>query len=527
MTVSRDADVIVIGSGMGGLAAAALLAKLYGRKVIVLERHFRAGGFTHTFRRPGGYEWDVGIHYVGELGRRGLLQSAMKVTTGGGLRWARMPEVYDRLVFPELEFGVRAGKQNFRDDLVATFPAEREGIERFFEDVVEASSWSTVLGMRSTAPRAVSSLASALMRRRRKLALQTTGEWLSSNIRDERLRAVLGARWGDYGLPPAQSAFFAHAVIATHYLSGAYYPVGASGGIAQGAEQVIRAAGGEVRVNAEVASIVVDRGHARGVRLKSGEELRAKVVVSDAGARTTYLRLLSEDVPVPFRSKLASVPLGLGQVSLYLGLSRSPAELGVKGENFWLHDELDHDRLFARRGELAQGRAPQVYLSFPSLKDPEAKGHTAEVITGVDGAMFAPWAGSQWMKRGDDYLALKARISEALLSAVEKRLPGMTALVSHQELSTPLSTEHFTGHRGGEIYALPATPERFDTPWLSALTPVKGLYLTGADALMLGVGGALMAGVMCAAAIEGPMTIKRMTEAANELPSPVWSAAQP
>ena len=75
MTATRnpnhDADVIVIGSGMGGLATAALLARLHGRKVLVLERHFRAGGFTHTFTRRGGFAWDVGVHYVGEMGRPG------------------------------------------------------------------------------------------------------------------------------------------------------------------------------------------------------------------------------------------------------------------------------------------------------------------------------------------------------------------------------------------------------------------------------------------------------------------------
>jgi all-trans-retinol 13,14-reductase len=523
----HDADAIVIGSGMGGLAAAALLSRLHGRKVLVLERHHRAGGFTHTFRRKGGFEWDVGVHYVGEMGRPGMMRDAMQVVTGGALRWSRMPETYDRLVFPGFEFGVRAGKERFREDLRAAFPAERRAVDRFFRDVDRAASWTSVLAMRSVAPAPVTAVAAALLSRRGALARRTTRSWLDENVRDERLRAVLGARWGDYGLPPSRSAFMAHAVITSHYLEGGFYPSGTARGIAEGATRVIEAAGGAVRVRAEVERILVERGRAVGVRLTGGETLRAPVVVSDAGARATYLRLLGEDVPVPFRDELRAIPRSMAHVSLYLGLSRSAAELGVRGENLWIHDELDQDRMWNRGGELLEGSAPQVYVSFPSMKDPEARTHTAEIIAGVDASLFQRWSGTEWMRRGGDYQALKDRIAEGLLRTVERRLPGLSRLVVHRELSTPLSTEHFTGHPGGEIYGLPATPERFSRPWLGARTPVKGLFLAGADALMLGIGGTLLSGLMCAAAVAGPSTFGRVTAEARRLPGPLAPAATP
>ena len=263
------------------------------------------------------------------------------------------------------------------------------------------------------------------------------------------------------------------------------------------------------------------------MRLAGGEELRAPVVVSDAGARATFLRLLPDDVPVPFRDELRRIPRSMSHVSLYLGLSRSAAELGVQGENLWLHDELDHDRMWDRGGELLRGRAPQTYVSFPSMKDPEAKAHTAEIISGLDGRLVARWAGTAWMKRGEEYEALKQRIGDALLAEAERRLPGLSRLVVHRELSTPLSTAHFTGHPGGEIYGLPATPERFALPWLRSPTPVKGLYLAGADALMLGIGGAVMSGVMCTAAIAGTSTFGRIRSAAKGLRAPTAPAATP
>jgi all-trans-retinol 13,14-reductase len=258
-----------------------------------------------------------------------------------------------------------------------------------------------------------------------------------------------------------------------------------------------------------------------------GEELRAPVVVSDAGARATFLRLLPDDVPLPFRDELRAIPRSMAHVSLYLGLSRSAAEVGVQGENLWLHDELDHDRMAGRTGELLRGHSPQTYVSFPSMKNPEALTHTAEIISGIDASHFAPWAGTRWMKRGEEYQALKERIADGLLADAERRLPGLSKLVVHRELSTPLTTAHFTGHPGGEIYGLPATPDRFARPWLRSPTPVKGLFLAGADALMLGVGGAVMSGVMCAAAVAGASTFGRIRSAARVLPDPTAPAAIP
>lgn len=507
-----DFDAVVIGSGMGGLATAAILASTERRRVLVLERHWRAGGFTHTFSRAGGYRWDVGVHYVGaDVVRPGMPRDVLRVATGGGVAWTRMPEPFERLVFPGLEHEVHGGgRERFADDLSRAFPAEARGIRAYLADVHRAASAMLVLGMEGTAPRAVTAIVRAGLAGRLRLARRTTGEVLAARVRDERLRAVLGARWGDHGLPPSRSAFLAHAVITAHYLDGGYYPEGSAARIAEGAQRVVEDAGGAVRVRAEVERVLVERGRAVGVRLASGEEVRAPIVVSDAGARATYLKLVPEVVPIAFRGALRSAERGMAHVSLYVGLSTSPERLGVRGENFWIHSALDQDALWERRGGVVHGDVPQVYLSFPSMKDPAARAHTAEIVTAVDARDFEPWAGSRWKRRGPEYEALKERIAEAMLALVERRLPGFRALVACRELSTPLSTEQFTGHPGGEIYGIPWTPARLDMRFLQPRTPVPGLFLTGADALFPGITGAAMGGLMTAAAIAGPAIFGRV-----------------
>ena len=518
---TTDFDAVVIGSGMGGLTTAALLACAEAKRVLVLERHWRAGGFTHTFSRPGGYRWDVGVHYVGaDLVRPGMGRDVFRVATGGDIAWTRMPEPFERLVFPGFEHELHGGGAGrFADDLARAFPAEASGIRAYLGDVRRAASAMTVLGMRGTTPRPAAAIARALFAGRLRLARRTTGEVLAARFRDERLRAILGARWGDHGLPPARSAFFSHAVITGHYLDGGYYPEGSAARIAEGAQRVIEAAGGAVRVRAEVETILVERGRAVGVRLAGGEQIRARVVVSDAGARATFLKLLPPEVPIPFRDALRGAERGMAHVSLYVGLSASPERLGVRGENFWIHDALDQDELWARRGGVIRGDVSHVYLSFPSMKDPGMRAHTAEIVTAVRAADFAPWAGAEWRRRGPEYEAVKERIADAMLELVERRLPGFRALVAYRELSTPLSTEKFTGHPAGEIYGIPWTPARLDMDFLQPRTPVAGLFLTGADALFLGVTGAAMSGLMTAAAVVGPGIFARVRKAAARLGS--------
>lgn len=511
-------DAVVIGSGMGGLAAAAILASCEGKRVLVLERHFRAGGFTHTFSRPGGYHWDVGVHYVGaEVAGEGMGADAFRVATDGAVVWRRMEDPFERLVFPGFEFEIRSGAGRFEEDLVRAFPAEERGIRRFLRDVSRASSAIGIAATRGLAPRPVQAVLEAALRGRLRLAERTTAEVVASHLRDPRLRAVAAARWGDCGPPPSQSAFAAHATITRHFLDGGFYPEGSAATIAQGARRAIEAAGGAIRVRAEVERILVEGGRAAGVRLAGGEEIRAPVVVSDAGARNTFLRLVPEEVPLPFRSALRAAPRGLATVVLYLGLSRSPAALGVRGENFWLHDDLDHEAIWARRGRVLEGEVAHAYLSFPSLKDPLARAHTAEIVTVADAADFARWSGEPWRRRGGDYQALKERIADGMLRTVERRLPGFRDLVAFRELSTPLTTEHFTAHPGGEIYGIPFTPARLRMPFLRARTAIPGLFLAGADAAGPGIMGATMGGLLAAAAVAGPSIFRTVRARARAL----------
>jgi all-trans-retinol 13,14-reductase len=514
-------DAIVIGSGMGGLAFASIMAKLRKWRVLVLERHFKIGGFTHTFTRPGGWSWDVGLHYVGGMGEGMIGRRLFDFITEGRVKWNPLPDIYDVFVYPNLQVRVCKGEANFRSALIDAFPNERSNIEQYFRDLRSAIGWTNRYFMAEAAPAPLAWLVRAGNRLMADPSQEITQHYLERRFRDPQLRAVVTSQWADYGLPPGRSAFATHAVIASHYLDGAWYPAGGAGEIANATGAIIRAAGGELLPNHEVSRILLEDGRAVGVEVnirkgKQGTraEFRAPVVVSDAGAWNTFTRMLPASL-LPFRDQLKSPPEGFEVVELFLGLRRDPGEMGFRGENYWIFDSFDHDEIYASRNDLLDGRAAMAYLSFPSLKDPLAKRHTAEIVAPFSYHSLETHRDEPWRRRSPDYDSAKNRITEALLNLVERHHPGFGDLVEYSELGTPLTFEHFTAAPSGTIYGYPGTPEKYSKAWLGPRTPIRNLYLTGTDAALLGIMGALMGGVVTASCLLGSLGFFEVMRAAR------------
>ncbi len=502
-------DAIVIGSGMSGLTTAAILARHAGKRVLVLERHYTAGGFTHSFTRPG-YEWDVGVHYIGQVGERGALRSVFDYVTEGRLAWAPLPDVYDRICLGDRTYDYVTGTRRFIQRMTEYFPREARAIEGYVRLIKEVARAGSRFYLNKVLPPSLARFTGPILRAPLlRFAERTTAEVLAALTQDRELRSVLVGQLGDYGLPPSRSSFAIQAGVASHYLGGGFFPVGGASAIARSVAPVIERAGGQILVRAEVQSIVVESGRAAGVRMEDGREIRAPIVVSAVGATNTYGRLLpAETAPPELRASLQRVGPSISYVSLYLGFAHTDEELGLTGTNLWLYPNGDHDATFDRYCKDPEAPFPLVFISFPSAKDPTFKdrhpGHsTVDVIVPALYQWFAEWEGTRWRKRGEGYEALKARFTERLLAAVLDKLPQLRGKVDHAELSTPLSAAHFGAYPRGELYGLDHTPERYRMP-IRVTTPVQGLYLTGQDLVSCGVSAALMGGVLTATTIAGP-----------------------
>jgi len=336
------------------------------------------------------------------------------------------------------------------------------------------------------------------------LALSTTKDYLDSIINDEKLKALLTSIWGDYGVPPGKSAFVMHSLVVRSYLYGGYFPVGGASSIAESMIPIIEKGGGKVQTNVSVEEIIIKNNKAIGVRVShkgESKEIFAKDIVSDAGAYNTYIKLIPAEIDIPFRSEIKKAISGFSTNTLYIGLKDSPEKLGIKGENYWIYTGYDHDKTFEKSGTSSD--ILSAFISFPSMKNPLAKTHTAEIISFSQYDKFSKWKDTKWLKRGDDYLEYKKQLSAKLLDFAEKCIPGIKEFTVYTELSTPLTMEYFTKWEKGSFYGVPVTPARYKYKWISTKTPVKNLYLTGSDAGSLGVVGALFGGVSSIAGIKG------------------------
>lgn len=507
-------DAVIIGSGMGGMTCAALLAK-EGKRVLVLEKHYTAGGFTHAFRRKN-YEWDIGLHYIGEVhSKRSLLRRAFDDLSEDRLEWAPMDPAYDQAYFPDQRYDFKAGFQQFRESMLGYFPQEKSAIDKYLATVKDATKQANGFFALKALPPLVARLAGPFLQRKFfHYSDRTVTEVMKSCGLSDKAIGVLTCQWGDYGLPPSQASFMIHAMIAKHYFGGASYPVGGGASIARSIIPTIEKSGGAVMVRAHVKEIVVHKGRAVGVRMRNGDEIHAPIIISNAGVFNTYTKLLSTQdasqldarVHKSLSKNLSSVSPSLSHICLYLGINRPDICPPTGNGNQWIFPSYNHDQNFKSYIADLNRPFPVVYISYPSSKDPTWQERypgrsTMEIISFVPYERFKNWEQTRWYNRGEEYLAYKNLLIEKLLDVAYRYNPNLKGAIDYQELSTPLSTKHFCEYEHGEIYGINHDPDRFRQRWLRPQSPIKNLYLTGQDVASNGIGGALFSGVLTASVL--------------------------
>ncbi|WP_238006219.1 FAD-dependent oxidoreductase [Dactylosporangium sp. AC04546] len=502
MVEYEEADVVVIGSGMGGLAAARAIAQFGGKRVLVLEQHYTLGGMTHEFSRAGRFQFGTGLHYMSA--DAGPFLGFM---TDGRAQLSPLPDEYDVLHFPGFDFAVPATRQRFRARLAEHFPAEADAIDGFFRTTRRAMSGLAARNVLASFPAGVRRMGAPIVERLFPSAYRSLRDQVSRSVRDPRLRAVLAARWGLYGTAPASSAFGYHAAVPlTFFMEGTAHPVGGPKEIGRIVLEILQRYRVVLRPRQRVDEIVVERGRVAGVDVQdtgTGRRYRVRTdtVVSAAGVRNTYA-LIGRG------PELADLPEESSAVMLFLGLHRSPAAFGLRGENHWFMPDLDdHEGVHRPPGE------GTLYVSFASLNNPAARFHTVEVLELVDPKVVDRWRGTPEQERPESYRKLKDALTGRLIARLEQRWPGFRESIAFAELATPLSFETYQHSVLGSFYGLAATPQRLRSPRAGCRTPVKGLFVAGQDAWGPGVVGALAGGLMAANAVLKPRQVGRMWRA--------------
>ncbi len=484
---SRDCDVIVIGSGVGGLTAGALLAKR-GHRVTVVEQHTIPGGFCHSWKRMvhtqdgrARVQFDAGVHDVSGTHAGGTIDNILRlVEAQERIDWRTVSQEYvvgdQRIVVPE-------DWRTFVDELGLRFPVDRHRVEALFAEIKKvhdglysAADWSlgvprppqTVEGMLTFSAEHPTTL---------KWRHMPFLEMLDEFLTDPKLKQLLTVLTGYLTDRPKDLTVGNMAPIFGYYFNGGRYPAGGSQRFPDLLVQVIRENGGAVHFKSSVERILVANDAVRGIRLTDGAEILAPAVVSNADLSRTIGDLL-KDVALPeeFASRFGKLETSTSGLAVQLVVDFVP----------------DVEPITI----VSDGAGLGFAMSIPSLVDPEI---APPGCAGIELLSFVSKEEALRWKRDDpDYASRKRKACDALVEQAAKLVPGLAEGIIFREDSTPRTFEHFAWTEGGAIYG-PAI--RVERP--PAKTPVRGLVLAGSSVFPgPGVEAAVISGALAAHAID-------------------------
>ncbi|NOQ16970.1 MAG: FAD-dependent oxidoreductase [Methyloprofundus sp.] len=462
-------DVIVIGSGIGGLSAAALLAKS-GRQVLVLEQHDRAGGYAHGFKRKK-YTFDSGVHLTSGCGMQGY--------QGGQLirKVLQAVNVYEQLEFievnpfsfvslPELSVALPLSIDAFVKQLADIFPHQQQGLHdllalclQLAEQVAKAEDC-----MAANDLSVIQSELAILFQYRNSTLAEVWGDF----IQDPQLQSIFAANWPYLGLPPEKVSFVYWASMLIGYLvEGAYYCKGGFQKLADALVQGIQDAGGDVRFKSAVTNIRITDNQVQGVELASGEFIAAKSVISNADMRHTISTLIGEQYfPKRYLSRLQRMQASMSIFVVYIATNLDVVELGAHHEAFY-YDELDHELNYNKS---LNGELSWLSITIPTLVDDSLapKGEHLVVLTTL--ANFDQY---------EDWKAVKADFTQKMLHFADKKLPGLNTHVLFVDAGSPATMQRYTLNHKGAAYGWDVTPQQAGANRAGNKAPIDGLFFVG------------------------------------------------
>jgi len=482
-------DVIIIGSGLGGLVSGAILSK-EGFKVCILEKNHQAGGNLQTFERDG-HRFETGLHYIGSMDKGQTLHQFFKYAgLDGRLNLRRLDmEGYDRLTFGQEEevYLHSQGWEHFEKDLVRHFPAEREAIREYVRRVRQTIKTIPLYDLENAgnyllSPGHLQGCALGV---------------ISSLTKDTRLQSVLAGANSIYHGAAQRTPWYLHCCIRNSLVQSSWRPAEGSDQISGELVNIIRENGGTVATGSEAVHLEGEAGKITGVELKNGEFLEASYFISNAHPDLTLSWLDPGMVRRSFRNRVAGLENTPGFFSVYMVLK----EKSLPYQNY-NHFHYRSDDYF--QDVFPDMTWPQTFLLYtPAHGEREGFATIASALTFMPFSQYSRWAGMEPSERGTEYREFKEEKTAKLLAAVENKYPGLKENIVAHYVSTPLTFKDYTGTKNGSAYGI---MKDCHNPALSILSPrtrIPNLFFTGQNLNIHGVLGTTIGAVLTCSELLG------------------------
>ncbi len=493
--MNEEFDIVIVGSGMGGLVCADILGK-EGYKVCVLEKNKQIGGCLQTYVRDK-VIFDSGVHYLGGLSEgQNLYQVFKYLGILEKLKLQKMEEdVFDKIIIEndDKEYVYAQGYENFIQHLLKDFPNEEKVLRLYCDKIKEVCNKFPLYNLRS---------GGNVNEKTTVLGIDTK-EFIESITSDKKLQAVLVGNNMLYVLQAGKTPFYVHAMILNSYIESSWKCIDGGSNISKYIAKNIRQQAGDIRRNAEVKRFVVEDGKVVSVELADGSFVYGKHFISNMHPVRTINMIDSHLLKHAYTSRLKSLENGIGGFIINIVFKKD--SLKYIKNNFYYHKDghvwnmADHTdenwplcysvffSASSKSVEYAESMTLLAYMRYDEVKQWEKSFNTVSAVE----------------DRGPAYEAFKKQKAEKLLDCVEEKFPGLREAIKSYYTATPLSYRDYVGNDDGSMYGIAKDCQNPLKTFISPRTKIPNLYLTGQNLNLHGILGATMSGLVTCVAFMG------------------------